>query len=201
MSFAIGPDTLATIASRAGPTMSDSMSASGSPGWKNRSEHSSVCSVSSKNSPASHECGTCGVDKKRRRWRPIASVSSSARALADDETLAIGRHRLRFLSTPHVPHSWDAGVFFDETEQTLLCSDLFFHPGDPEALIESDIVGPAREAVVASLSGPMAKDMPYTSYTESTLRRLAALKPRTLATMHGSAFRGDGERAMLDLAA
>jgi hypothetical protein len=47
----------------------------------------------------------------------------------------------------------------------------------------------------------MAKDMPYTSYTESTLRRLAALKPRTLATMHGSAFRGDGERAMLDLAA
>ena len=124
-----------------------------------------------------------------------------ARALADDEMLAIGRHRLRFLSTPHVPHSWDAGVFFDETEQTLLCSDLFFHPGDPEALTESDIVGPAREAVVASLSGPMAKDMPYTSYTGSTLRRLAALKPRTLATMHGSAFRGDGERAMLDLAA
>ena len=37
-----------------------------------------------------------------------------ARALADDETLAIGRHRLRFLSTPHVPHSWDAGVFFDD---------------------------------------------------------------------------------------
>jgi flavorubredoxin len=35
-----------------------------------------------------------------------------ARVLADDEVLAIGRHRLQFLSTPHVPHCWDAGLFF-----------------------------------------------------------------------------------------
>jgi hypothetical protein len=42
--------------------------------------------------------------------------------------------------------------------------------------------------------------MPYTAYTDRTLRRLASLKPRTLAVMHGSTFRGDGERAMLDLA-
>ena len=42
--------------------------------------------------------------------------------------------------------------------------------------------------------------MPYTPYTDRTLRRLASLKPRTLAVMHGSSFRGDGERAILDLA-
>jgi hypothetical protein len=46
----------------------------------------------------------------------------------------------------------------------------------------------------------MAKDMPYTPYTDSTLRRLAALDPQTLAVMHGSSFSGDGRTALLDLA-
>ncbi len=39
-----------------------------------------------------------------------------ARVLADGEVLALGRHRLRYLATPHVPHGWDAGFFYDETE-------------------------------------------------------------------------------------
>jgi flavorubredoxin len=123
-----------------------------------------------------------------------------ARPLADGETLQTGHHRLRFLSTPHVPHCWDAGLFFEEVDRTLLCSDLFFHPGDPEPVTESDVLGRAREAILKSLSGPMAKDMPYTPYTDATLRRLAGLKPRTLALMHGSTFKGDGSTAILDLA-
>jgi flavorubredoxin len=124
-----------------------------------------------------------------------------ARALADGEVLETGRHRLQFLATPHVPHCWDAGLFFEAVDRTLLCSDLFFHPGDVEALTESDVVGRAREAILKGMSGPMAHDMPYTPYTDRTLRRLAALRPRTLALMHGSTFRGDGEQAVLDLAA
>jgi flavorubredoxin len=123
-----------------------------------------------------------------------------ARPLADGEVLHLGRHRLRFLSTPHVPHCWDAGLFFDEFEQTLLCSDLFFHPGNPEPVTESDVLGPAREAILKNLTGPMAKDMPYTPYTDATLRRLAALEPRTLALMHGSTFRGAAGKAIVELA-
>jgi flavorubredoxin len=123
------------------------------------------------------------------------------RPLADGEVLQTGQHRLRFLATPHVPHCWDAGLFFDETEQTLLCSDLFFQPGDPEPVMEPAIVERARDAIKSSLGGPMAKDMPYTPYTDSTLHRLAALKPSSLAVMHGSSFRGDGGKAILDLAA
>ena len=124
-----------------------------------------------------------------------------ARALNDNEILEIGRRRLRFLSTPHVPHCWDAGLFFEETDRTLLCSDLFFHPGDPEPLTESDVVERARGAITAGLAGPMANDMPYTPYTDSTLQRLGALKAQTLAVMHGSSFRGDTGKAILDLAA
>jgi flavorubredoxin len=123
-----------------------------------------------------------------------------ARVLNDNEILEIGQHRLQFLSTPHVPHCWDAGLFFETTDRTLLCSDLFFHPGDPEPLTESDIVERAKAAILGSLSGSMAKDMPYTPYTNSTLLRLAALEPQTLALMHGTSFRGDGRTAILDLA-
>ena len=47
----------------------------------------------------------------------------------------------------------------------------------------------------------MPKDMPFTPYTESTLARLAALGPSTLAVMHGSSFRGDGRTALLELSA
>ena len=123
-----------------------------------------------------------------------------ARALNDGEVLEIGSHRLRFLATPHVPHGWDAGLFFEETDRTLLCSDLFFHGGDPEPLTESDVVARAQAAITEGLSGPLAKDMPYTPYTDSTLRRLASLEPKTLALMHGTSFRGDGRTAILDLA-
>jgi flavorubredoxin len=123
-----------------------------------------------------------------------------AKALADGETLPLGRHRLAFLATPHVPHGWDAGLFFDETERTLFCSDLFTHPGDPAPRTRSDVIGAVKESIVAGLSSPLAKDLPWTPYTDATLRRLAALAPRTLAIMHGSTFAGDGGRAVLELA-
>jgi flavorubredoxin len=134
----------------------------------------------------------------------MVSVSDFAerapRALADNEVVQTGVHRLRFLATPHVPHGWDAGLFFEETGRTLLCSDLLFQPGDPEPVIGAEIVEHARQSIKGSLTSPLAKDMPYTPYTDSTLHRLAALKPAALAVMHGSSFRGDGEMAILGLA-
>ena len=36
--------------------------------------------------------------------------------------------------TPHLPHGGDAGVLFEETERTLLCSDLFHQIDDVEPL-------------------------------------------------------------------
>jgi hypothetical protein len=42
--------------------------------------------------------------------------------------------------------------------------------------------------------------MPHSSRTGPILRRLAALKPKTIAPMHGSAFAGNGEQAIHDLA-
>ena len=123
-----------------------------------------------------------------------------ARALADNEVFSIGSHRLKFLATPHFPHGWDAGLFFEESDKTLLCSDLFFHPGDPEPFTESDVVGRASTSITEGMAGPLAHDMPYTPYTDANFHRLADLEPQTLALMHGSTFRGDGRTAILDLA-
>jgi len=123
-----------------------------------------------------------------------------ARALADGETLTTGRRRFRLLQTPHLPHCWEASLLFEETDATLLCSDLFHQGGDVEPVTTADVVGRFRETLVGYQRGPLANYLPYTPRTDAMLRRLAALRPRTLATMHGSAFRGDGERALQDLA-
>jgi flavorubredoxin len=123
-----------------------------------------------------------------------------AQALADGEQLCTGKYRFRFLQTPHVPHCWEASLLFEETHGTLLCSDLFHQSGDVEPSTSSDVVGRFKQTLADYQKGPLANYLPYTNQTEPTLKRLASLKPRTLATMHGSTFVGDGERAIADLA-
>lgn len=123
-----------------------------------------------------------------------------AQALSDDELLCTGKYRFRFLQTPHVPHCWEASLLFEETQGTLFCSDLFHQEGDVEASTRADIVGRFKQTLVEYQKGPLANYMPYTPHTGPTLQRLAALKPRTVAAMHGSTFVGDGARAIDDLA-
>jgi flavorubredoxin len=123
-----------------------------------------------------------------------------ALGLTRDDVLETGRRRFRYISSPHLPHGWDAGVMFEETDRTLLCSDLFHHFGDVPAVTEGDILGRVRDAMRVMQSGPLIGYMPYTCHTEPLLKRLATLEPRTLAVMHGSSYSGDGGKALCDLA-
>jgi flavorubredoxin len=127
-------------------------------------------------------------------------ATRAPKAMADGETLTTGNHRFRFCSTAQLPHGWDAGLLFEETHRTLLCSDLFHHNGDVEPLTGTDLSDRVRAALDGIESGPLANYVPYTRQTESILNSLADLQPRTLAVMHGSSFAGDGERALRDLA-
>jgi flavorubredoxin len=122
-----------------------------------------------------------------------------ARPMADGETLKTGKHSFRYLLTPHVPHCWEAGLLFEETSETLLCSDLFTHYGEVEPLTGSDIVGRFRKDLIAGQQSPFADAYPFTADTTATLGKLAALKPQTLAVMHGSSFTGDCAGALNDL--
>lgn len=118
-----------------------------------------------------------------------------ARALADGEQLVLGRHTVQWLDTPHVPHGWDCGLLMDLTSSTFFCGDLFTQGGPGTvALTESDILGPSE-----AFRQPMDY-FAHAPHTAATLARLAQLQPRTLACMHGSAFRGDGGALLRHLA-
>jgi flavorubredoxin len=115
------------------------------------------------------------------------------RGLKPDEVLTTGRHRFRFVPTPHLPHGWDAGMLFEESERVLLCSDLLHQIGDVEPTTSADITDRYRHALETYQASPVLMDyVPYTDNTRRQLARLAALQPRTLAVMHGSTFVGDG---------
>jgi flavorubredoxin len=114
--------------------------------------------------------------------------------LQHDEVLDLGGKRVRYLDTPHVPHGWDAGLMYEETTGTLLSGDLFTQYGEHAAATESDIV----DAAIAGedIAGYSALNPAM----GATLRKLAGLKPRTLALMHGPAYTGDGAAALNALA-
>lgn len=117
------------------------------------------------------------------------------RALADAETLTLGRHTVQWFDTPHMPHAWECGLMMESRTKTFFCGDLFTQGGEGEvALTESDILGPSEA---------FRKPMDYFAHaphTRSTLERLAAYQPTTLAVMHGSAFNGDGGALLRGLA-
>jgi len=117
------------------------------------------------------------------------------RALADGEKLSLGRHELRWCATPHLPHGWECGYFYDETARTLLCGDLFTQSGaDHPPVTETDILAPSEA---------MRGRMDYFAHAPNSgalLEGLAALEPTTLACMHGAAWRGDGAALLRALA-
>ena len=118
----------------------------------------------------------------------------AATPMGDDEVLDIGGHRLRFLPTPHVPHNWESGLWFDETTRTLLAGDLFTQVGGGVAVTSNDMIEAslaAEEIFHFTSQGPNVGP---------TLLRLAALKPTTLATMHGPSYQGDGAAQLAALA-
>jgi len=115
-----------------------------------------------------------------------------ALALADGEVLEIGEHALRWFDAPHVPHGWECGFMMETRTRTLLCGDLFTRAGhELPPLTEGDVLGPA-EAMRQALPASVAVDRG----ARGILDKLAATKPETLALMHGSAFRGDGEKLL-----
>lgn len=125
----------------------------------------------------------------------LVSISDLAdrapRAMADGERISLGKHSVRWLDTPHLPHAWECGFLMEEKTKTLLCGDLFTQGGsDLPPVTESDILGPSEA---------FRRPMDYFSHTKNVgalIEKLAVLNPTTLACMHGSSWRGDGARLL-----
>ncbi|MFN3232205.1 MAG: MBL fold metallo-hydrolase [Alphaproteobacteria bacterium] len=118
------------------------------------------------------------------------------RAMRDGETVSLGRHRVQWVATPHLPHAWECGHLFEHETSTLFCGDLFTQFGaDHAATTEADILETSEEARAA---------MDYYAHARNTpelIEKLAVLEPKVLACMHGSAWLGNGSvllRALRD---
>jgi glyoxylase-like metal-dependent hydrolase (beta-lactamase superfamily II) len=119
-----------------------------------------------------------------------------AHALADGETLELGRHRVKWLDAPHLPHGWETGYLMETSTATLLCGDLLTQPGNGKlAVTEADILEPSEAFRLA---------MDYFSHSTrapALIEKLANESPATLACMHGSAWKGDGAGLLRALSA
>jgi flavorubredoxin len=108
------------------------------------------------------------------------------RAMADGETLELGRHKVTWIATPHLPHSWECGHLYESETRTLFCGDLFTQFGaEHPAITDSDILEASEQARAA---------LDYYSHTTNRtalIDKLAGLEPKTLACMHGASWRGD----------
>lgn len=122
----------------------------------------------------------------------IGDVADRAPHVLDDgEVMPLGRHAVRWLDTPHLPHAWECGFLMEETTKTLLCGDLFTQGGaEHPAVTEADILEPSEQ---------FRLQLDYFSHTKNAgamMERLARLQPTTLACMHGAAWRGDGAKLL-----
>ncbi len=118
-----------------------------------------------------------------------------ARVLADGEELSLGRHVVRWIDTPHLPHAWECGHLFERRTETLFCGDLFTQGGhDHRPLTTADILEPSEA---------MRGKLDYFSQTRRVhelAEKLAATSPRVLACMHGAAWEGNGAGLLRELA-
>ena len=94
------------------------------------------------------------------------------RALADGETVSLGKHTVRWFDTPHLPHGWECGFLMEERTATLLCGDLFTQPGARlPALTEADILAPSEA---------FRRQLDYFSHSKNArglIERLASAQP------------------------
>jgi flavorubredoxin len=99
----------------------------------------------------------------------------------DGEVIDLGRHKLRFLETPHV-HHWDSMMLFDETTRSLFPSDLFIQAGDQPAVVTenlgSEMCGFYREIGIFAHEEPVRR----------VVDRVEALDPDWVHGMHGGSL-------------
>jgi flavorubredoxin len=102
----------------------------------------------------------------------------------DGETLELGKHKLRFLETPHV-HHWDSMMVMEESTNSLFPSDLYLQPGDQPPVVTENL----SDAMIEMYRGAgiFAHENPVRAVSE----RIETLAPDWIHSMHGGTIAGD----------
>ena len=119
-------------------------------------------------------CSAVGARINLWQW----DYAGPVQGVEDGDVVELGRHRLRFLETPHV-HHWDSLMAFEETTRSLFPADLFLQPDDqPPVVYENlgaEMCGWYREAGIFAAEGPVRR----------VVDRLEPLAPAWAHPMHG----------------
>jgi len=125
-------------------------------------------------------CSDVGYGINLSAW----DYEGPVQGMRDGETIELGKHRLRFLETPHV-HHWDSMMVYEETTGSLFPADLFLQPGEqPPVVHESlglEMCQLYREA------GIFGGDKPVLQAVD----RIERLAPRWVHPMHGGSMNGE----------
>lgn len=125
-------------------------------------------------------CSDTGARINFMQW----GYPGPVRGVQDGEVLNLGRHRLRFLETPHV-HCWDALMAVEETTGSLFAADLFSHPGDQPDVVREDLS--RQMCQFYRTNGIFASAEPVLRL----LKRLETLPLQGLHPMHGGSIPGE----------
>ena len=103
------------------------------------------------------------------------------RGFRDGETLDLGKHKLRFLETPHV-HHWDSMMVVEETTRSLFPSDLFIQPADQPPVVTENLSLPMLDLYRGA--GIFAHELPVRQVVD----RICKLNLAWIHPMHGGSF-------------
>ena len=108
--------------------------------------------------------------------------------MRDGTVIELGKHRLRFLETPHV-HHWDSMMVFEETTGSLFPADLFIQPGEQPPVVRENLGKEMCELYRERrhLRGRQAG--------ARLRRRIEKLEPDWVHPMHGGSMRSETLRA------
>jgi flavorubredoxin len=99
----------------------------------------------------------------------------------EGEVIDLGKHRLRFLETPHV-HHWDSMMLVDETTKSLFPSDLYIQAGAQPPVVTEDLgaemCGYFREIGIFAHEEPVRR----------VVDRIETLDPDWIHGMHGGSL-------------
>jgi flavorubredoxin len=101
----------------------------------------------------------------------------------DGEVIDLGRHKLRFLETPHV-HHWDSMMLWEEKTRSLFPSDLFIQPGEQPPVVRENLSSAMCE--LYRHAGIFAHEDPVRTVVD----RLERLQPEWIHAMHGGTLTG-----------
>jgi len=125
-------------------------------------------------------CGEAGAMLNFSAWEYVGPYQGQR----DGTTIDLGKHRLRFLETPHV-HHWDSMMVYEETTGSLFPADLFIQPGEQPHVIREKLGKEMCE--MYRTVGIFGGDKPVLQ----CVNRIEKLAPRWVHPMHGGSMTGE----------